>query len=161
MKRISYRQTEIGSIGIIENGRAVTHLLFSAGPPPEGVKEEESPLLKQAFQELEDYLQGKKIKRWKTPLAPEGTAFQKRVWQVLLEVPYGESRTYTEVAHCTDSPKAVRAVGSACKRNPIPVFIPCHRVLGAGGRISGFLAGLHIKRKLLALEGIPYNDKER
>jgi O-6-methylguanine DNA methyltransferase len=84
----------------------------------------------------------------------QGTAFQREVWAALLAIPMGETRTYGQIAAVIDRPRAVRAVGQACGANPIPVLVPCHRVLASGGKIGGFSAGLKWKRELLAKEGV-------
>ena len=82
----------------------------------------------------------------------KGTAFQKRVWQVLTTIPYGQTLTYREVAEQADSPKAFRAAGMACHCNPVAIIVPCHRVVGSSGSLTGYAGGLDIKRRLLALE---------
>lgn len=92
------------------------------------------------------------------PLAPKGTSFQQRVWKVLSAIPYGESRTYGEVAALAGVEGAYRAAGSAIGRNPVSVFIPCHRVLGSGGRMTGYAGGLERKQYLLTLEGIEHSS---
>ena len=84
----------------------------------------------------------------------DGTPFQKKVWLALTKIPHGETRTYGEVAKSIGSPGAARAVGTACGANPLPILIPCHRVLAAGGKLGGYSGGLDIKKKLLACEGI-------
>ena len=86
------------------------------------------------------------------PLAPQGSPFQRAVWKLLLEIPYGETRTYKQQAESIGKPKALRAIGMANHRNPIPIFIPCHRVIGADGSLTGYGGGLQIKRTLLDLE---------
>ena len=86
------------------------------------------------------------------PLAPEGTSFQQSVWQKLQTIPYGQTSTYGELAAELGKPNASRAVGAANGRNPIPIVIPCHRVIGANGKLTGFSGGLHIKEALLSLE---------
>jgi len=88
------------------------------------------------------------------PLAPDGTAFQKSVWAALRAISLGNTRSYGEIAEAIGRPKAVRAVGSACGANPIPVLVPCHRVLAAGKKIGGFGGGLAWKRRLLSAEGV-------
>ena len=86
------------------------------------------------------------------PLASQGSPFQRAVWKLLLEIPYGETRTYKQQAESIGKPKALRAIGMANHRNPIPIFIPCHRVIGADGSLTGYGGGLQIKRTLLDLE---------
>lgn len=109
--------------------------------------------LKQAKQQLEEYLAGKR-KQFTLPLDIRGTPFQKRVWQALLEIPYGQVRSYKEIAKAIKAPQAVRAVGGANNKNSLPIFVPCHRVIGSSGSLVGYRAGLTIKRKLLELEGV-------
>jgi methylated-DNA-[protein]-cysteine S-methyltransferase len=81
-----------------------------------------------------------------------GTPFQKKVWEALLEIPFGETRSYLQISEAVEQPRSDRAVGQACGRNPIAVMIPCHRVLGSGGKLGGYSGGLHIKKALLDLE---------
>lgn len=90
--------------------------------------------------------------RFDLPYQPSGTAFQLKIWQLLCRIPYGETRTYGQVAAWAGNPKASRAVGMANHRNPLPVFIPCHRVIGGNGKLVGYGGGLEIKQKLLLLE---------
>ena len=89
------------------------------------------------------------------PLCLRGTPFQRRVWEALRAIPYGETRTYSEIAAAVGSPRASRAVGMACHRNPVLLFVPCHRVVAAGGRLGGFACGSETKQFLLTLEGNP------
>ena len=102
---------------------------------------------------LEKMLAGEKVKKL-PPLDPVGTEFQKRVWREMQKIPAGGTKSYGEIAKAIGKPKAVRAVGGACGANPIPIFVPCHRVLAANKKIGGFSGGLGWKWKLLALEGI-------
>jgi methylated-DNA-[protein]-cysteine S-methyltransferase len=92
------------------------------------------------------------LERFELPLAPRGTAFQQRVWEALAEIPYGSTTTYSELAAAIGRPSACRAVGAANGRNPLPVIVPCHRVIGAAGSLTGYGGGLERKRQLLALE---------
>jgi methylated-DNA-[protein]-cysteine S-methyltransferase len=109
------------------------------------------PVLLQAAQELQEYFAGKRT-GFTFPMHAEGTAFQQSVWNALLEIPYCETKTYGEIAHAVNNPKGSRAVGMACNKNPIMIAVPCHRVLGAGGALTGYAGGLSIKQALLALE---------
>ena len=108
-------------------------------------------LIQLAEQQLMEYLDGKRI-RFELPLAPEGTTFQKSVWDTLQKIPYGETLSYKKIAELIGHPKAVRAVGGACNRNPIVIFVPCHRVVGSNGSRTGFAGGLPTKNWLLELE---------
>ncbi|AKB18938.1 methylated-DNA--[protein]-cysteine S-methyltransferase [Methanosarcina sp. WWM596] len=101
--------------------------------------------------QLEAYFAGK-LKSFEVKLAPEGTEFQKSVWRSLCEISYGETRTYGEIAKIIGNPKASRAVGFANNRNPISIIVPCHRVIGANGKLTGYASGLDIKEFLLKLE---------
>ena len=92
------------------------------------------------------------------PLAPEGTAFQRSVWDELRRIPYGETASYKDVSTRLGKPGAAIAVGQANSKNPIPIIIPCHRVIGANGRMVGYTGGMHIKKALLAIEGITCKD---
>jgi methylated-DNA-[protein]-cysteine S-methyltransferase len=114
-------------------------------------KKSDSALLKEAAKQLEEYFDGLS-KQFSLPLHPEGTAFQMQVWQALQSVPYGKTCTYSELAAMSGNKKAVRAVGSALHRNPLPIFIPCHRVLPASGKIGGFAWGVDAKQLLLEIE---------
>lgn len=111
----------------------------------------ESPLLRQAALELEEYFEGQR-QSFDLPLAPVGTPFQQKVWKALREIPYGETASYGQIAAKVGSPRGARAVGMACNRNPILILIPCHRVIGADGSLTGFGGGLDMKEKLLGLE---------
>jgi len=110
-----------------------------------------NPLVARAIAQLRAYFAGE-LRDFDLPLDMEGTAFQKRVWAELRRIPYGETRSYGEIAHAISAPKAVRAVGAANGRNPIPIVVPCHRVIGAGGNLVGYGGGLPLKRFLLDLE---------
>jgi len=114
------------------------------------------PVLDVARRELSEYFAGSRLS-FDTPLAPApsrtGTDFQHAVWNALLEIPYGETRTYTEVARIIGRPRAVRAVGAANALNPISILVPCHRVIGGSGSLTGYAGGVETKRWLLALEG--------
>lgn len=112
---------------------------------------QETPLLREAHAQLEAYF-SKRLTRFDLPYQPSGTAFQLKIWQLLCRIPYGETRTYGQVAAWAGNPKASRAVGMANHRNPLPVFIPCHRVIGGNGKLVGYGGGLEIKQKLLLLE---------
>ncbi len=109
------------------------------------------PLLDKARQEIEAYFAGR-LRAFALPLDLRGTPFQRSVWNALLQIPYGETRSYAEVARAIDRPLAVRAVGSANGANPLPLIVPCHRVISADGKLGGYGGGADAKRRLLALE---------
>ncbi len=147
----SCRKTSFGCLTVTERNNAIAAIAF-ADPPPRGESPEpETPLLKEAFRQLEEYFTGKR-KDFDLPLDPEGTPFMKRVWKRLLEIPYGKTASYREIAISIGIPGGMRAVGLASHRNPIPVIIPCHRVIGSDGRLVGYAGGLSLKRRLLMLE---------
>ena len=110
------------------------------------------PLLLQARQQLAEYFAGDRL-TFDLPLAPRGTAFQRDVWQMLASIPYGDTISYAQLASRIGKPSATRAVGAANGRNPLPIVLPCHRVIGADGSLTGFGGGLPTKRFLLELEG--------
>jgi len=110
-----------------------------------------SPLLNEASAQLDDYFAGNR-RTFSVPFHLVGTAFMQEVWSALMDIPYGQTRRYGEIAAFIGRPKAARAVGMACNRNPIALFIPCHRVVGVHGNLVGFRGGIEIKEKLLALE---------
>ena len=109
------------------------------------------PLLGQAKQQLAEYFAGQR-QAFDLPLRMQGTPFQQKVWAALREIPYGETRSYGQIAAQVGNPKASRAVGMANNRNPIAIIVPCHRVIGANGSLTGYAGGLSVKEELLALE---------
>ena len=113
------------------------------------------PLFEMARRQLEEYFAGVR-QNFDLPLDPGGTDFQRWVWRALLDIPYGKAISYRELARRVDRPKGFQAVGQANGKNPLPILIPCHRVIGADGSLGGYSGGLDRKRFLLDLEGIPY-----
>jgi methylated-DNA-[protein]-cysteine S-methyltransferase len=111
----------------------------------------ETDILKEASSQLHEYLQGKR-EVFNLPLAPKGTPFRKSVWKCLCEIPYGETKSYKDIAKAIGNEKACRAVGQANNKNPIPIFIPCHRVIGTNGSLIGYRTGLQTKKLLLEIE---------
>lgn len=140
----------VGTLWLAQEGDAITRIEFTWSPP-EQARREETPLLRLAREQLSAYFAGR-LKVFTLPLAPAGTPFQQAVWQALQRIPYGETRSYADVAREIGHPKAFRAVGGANHRNPISIIIPCHRVIGASGGLTGYGGGLSIKEALLALE---------
>ncbi|MFT7581711.1 MAG: O-6-methylguanine DNA methyltransferase [Myxococcota bacterium] len=135
----------LGSRTLAEGRHALTRKL---GAP---VVEEPHALLRRVQRELSDFFEGKR-RFFTVPLALDGTPFQRQVWDVLVRLPYGETLAYGELAEMMGRPTATRAVANACSRNPVPILVPCHRVIASDGDLGGFAAGLAAKRKLLTLE---------
>lgn len=142
-------ETPVGRLLLCTDGDALTEIRFNA----KEVRTDASPVLEQAERELNEYFAGKR-KAFSVPVSPKGTPFQRRIWDALRGIPYGETVSYGEVARRIGSPRACRAAGMANHKNPIPIVIPCHRVIGADGGMTGYGGGLEIKRRLLELEGI-------
>ena len=143
-------ETILGSVTFVEeNG---TLLAITTHRSYEGICQE-TPLIKEACRQLSEYLKGER-KTFDLPLNPKGTDFQKCVWRALCDIPYGETRTYKQIAEAIGNPKAVRAVGMANNRNPITIIVPCHRVIGANGKLVGYGGGLEMKEFLLRLEKV-------
>lgn len=151
VKHIFFYETNIGKLGIVDNGNAITQVYFANEIDIESVQVIETQLLKEAAKQLEEYFKGKR-KDFNLPLEPNGTEFQKRVWEVLQTIPYGDTWSYKQVAEKIGNPRASRAVGMANNKNPIAIFIPCHRVVGANGKLVGYAGGLEIKEYLLKIE---------
>lgn len=150
-KKAFIYKTIIGEIGIAEKNGAITNVFFGQTVMPEEYETEETPLLRKAASQLYEYLDGTRT-GFDLPLQPEGTSFQRDCWNALLTIPYGQTRTYRQQAIQLGNPNACRAVGRANGLNPISIFIPCHRVIGADGSLTGFAGGLEIKKWLLELE---------
>jgi methylated-DNA-[protein]-cysteine S-methyltransferase len=129
--------------------RAVQFWPFGA---VQGERNEAHPVLREAEIELRNYFAGK-LRVFRVPLNMEGTDFQKSVWNKLREIPYGETRSYARIAGDIGRPKAVRAVGAANGGNPLAIVVPCHRVIGSNGKLTGYGGGLPLKKRLLELEG--------
>lgn len=151
MKNSFYYNTKIGRMEIEENGEAITRIDYVHKDIEKVTYGEETALLKKAIKQLNEYFEGKRSV-FNLPLAPEGTEFQKKVWNALREIPFGETKSYGEIAKIIGNEKAPRAVGMANNKNPIMIVIPCHRVIGANGKLVGYAAGLEVKEILLRLE---------
>ena len=148
-------ETPLGPLMLAGDGRALARIWFAGRHPDARARgwREEPALFDEARRQLDAYFAGR-LRAFDLPLRLEGTAFQRQVWAALREIPHGEVITYGELARRVGKPRAARAVGAANGANPIPIIIPCHRVVAAGGRIGGFTGGLALKRRLLALEGV-------
>lgn len=165
MKYYFEYETAIGTVCFVEEQQAVTGLYLLSSPLNEdrrgkdspGIdsaragENRETPLIKKAYEQLSEYFAGIR-KEFDVPLAPEGTKFQKKVWKELQKIPYGETRSYREIAAAIGNPKACRAIGGANHNNPVMIMIPCHRVIGANGSMTGYGGGIRVKEYLLALE---------
>lgn len=155
MNRSCCIETLVGPLTVVADEQAVRAIRFGAGSDaPAAMPASPEPLpavLRQAVQELTEYFAGER-QTFTVPVAPAGTPFQQRVWQALRQIPYGATCSYRAIAEAIGAPKACRAVGMANHRNPIPILIPCHRVVGADGRLTGYASGLELKAALLRIE---------
>lgn len=142
-------ETPIGALTLASDGEALCAVEFGG----DSLRMDAVPVLLQAERELAEYFAGRR-KAFSVPLCMRGTAFQMEIWRALACIPYGETLSYGELAARIGRPKASRAVGMANHNNPLPIFVPCHRVVGADGRLTGYAGGLEIKKFLLELEGI-------
>lgn len=140
--------TIIGPIEIVEEDGYILRLDFSID---EKIDTEETSLIKETYKQIEEYLLGNR-KKFTVPIKLKGTEFQKKVWNALLEIPYGETMSYKQIAEKIGNPKACRAVGMANHNNPIAIIVPCHRVIGSNRKLVGYARGLDIKQKLLEIE---------
>jgi len=156
MNPISYSvlPSPLGPLLLAADDTGLRQILFANGKQPakpEPEWREDAPQLQEPIRQLRAYFAGE-LETFDLPLAPQGTAFQLKVWKLLCDIPYGETISYGELARRVGNPKASRAVGLANGSNPIPIIIPCHRVIGSNGKLTGYGGGLPIKEKLLALE---------
>jgi len=144
----------LGGLLIARDADGLTCINFQDGTeavsPQDGWIEQPSALT-DASAQLEAYFRGE-LRQFDIPLAPQGTTFQRQVWQAMRDILYGQTVTYTELARRVGRPQAARAVGGASSRNPLPVVVPCHRVVGSDGSLTGYAGGLHLKQALLELE---------
>jgi len=148
--------TSIGKLRLVASGAGLAAVLWENDDPdrvrfPALVESSDHPVLLEAERQLGEYFAGRR-RRFDLALDFAGTDFQKRVWQALLAIPFGETRSYRQIAEEVGNPKAVRAVGAANGRNPLSIIAPCHRVIGANGDLVGFAGGMKTKQFLLDLE---------
>ncbi|MFH1843366.1 MAG: methylated-DNA--[protein]-cysteine S-methyltransferase [bacterium] len=151
----TYTDTPIGRLLLHGDERGLAGILFAKnGKTAEPLKgwRKSAPPFNETIDQLAAYFAGE-LREFDLPLVPEGTPFQLATWQELQRIPYGQTISYGELARRIRRPKAVRAVGAANGRNPLPIVVPCHRVIGSGGKLTGFGGGLDTKRYLLKLEG--------
>ena len=145
----------IGIVRLTEEGGAITRIELSDAIDASSAP---TPLLREAERQIMAYLGGKR-QQLDFPIRMVGTPFQQRVWRALQQIPYGTTRTYGEIATAIGNPRASRAVGMACNKNPLLLIVPCHRVIGANGKLTGFAYGMNAKRWLLELEEATYWHK--
>lgn len=154
MRHTLQLDTPVGTMTVTASEHAVTDVRFGAEVPLGAMscREQEAPeVLRRAAAELREYFDRKRH-RFTVPLAPRGSEFQQKVWNAMLCIEYGQTRTYKQIAQEIGHRRSFRAVGMASNRNPIAIFIPCHRVIGCDGKLTGYAAGLEIKEWLLDLE---------
>jgi methylated-DNA-[protein]-cysteine S-methyltransferase len=157
----SEQDSPLGNLTLESDGAALTriHLPGTAPPHVKALKRQDDlPVFAALADQLAGYFAGELVV-FDLPLAPGGTAFQREVWAELQRIPAGETITYAELARRVGRPRAHRAVGAANGRNPLPIIVPCHRVIGSDGRLTGFAGGLAAKRWLLRLENTPATTK--
>ncbi len=147
MNTVSYMKTPVGELTIVENDGTIVEIYFGR----QDVDGTLQPANREVHRQLEEYFAGER-KTFDLPLAPRGTAFQLSVWNALQQIAYGETRSYADIARVIGRPSAVRAVGAANGANRIPIVIPCHRVIGSSGSLTGFGGGIDMKRRLLDFE---------
>ena len=140
----------IGIVRLAEEGGAITRIELSDAIDASSAP---TPLLREAEQQIMAYLKGKR-QQLDFPIRMIGTPFQQRVWRALQQIPYGTTRTYGAIATIIGNPRASRAVGMACNKNPLLLIVPCHRVVGSGGKLTGFAYGTNAKQWLLELESV-------
>lgn len=143
--------TLVGEIGVCEEDGFITNLFFGGAVKPQSFELSETPLLNLALEQIKEFFLGKRTK-FDLPIRPLGTPFQLKVWEELMAIPYGQTKSYKEIAESLGEKNCFRAVGLACSKNPILLIIPCHRVIAENGKLSGFAGGINAKQKLLSLE---------
>jgi methylated-DNA-[protein]-cysteine S-methyltransferase len=141
----------VGPLTLLSDGEHLTGVHFAGFDPPANARQLVDTVLDAARRQLDEYFAARRT-AFELALAPDGTPFQRRVWAALLEIPFGETRSYRDLARAIGKPSATRAVGAANGANPIAIVIPCHRVVGADGSLTGFGGGLNRKGFLLSLE---------
>ena len=141
--------TPLGRMCLTADSRGIRSLKFA--DPPADLPRDDGDLLRETERQIHAYFSGRRTS-FDLPIHLEGTDFQRAVWRKLLRIPYGETRSYQEIACAIGRPGAARAVGAACAANPIWILIPCHRVIASDGRLTGYAGGIDRKQRLLALE---------
>lgn len=154
MKYFTYYPSPVGTLTIQASDIGLTGAWFdvhTTAPDDFGTEQSDHPILQQAVSEFDEYFAGKR-QQFDVPTDAKGTVFQTQVWNMLKQIPFGETWSYQDLAIAIDNPKAVRAVGLANGKNPISIIVPCHRVIGKNGKLTGYAGGVDRKQKLLALE---------
>jgi len=137
---------------LVASATGIRAIEFDPRPVSECQRNDRNPLLMEAARQLRAYFAGQ-LREFQLPLDVQGTEFQERVWGQVAAIPYGETRSYLQISTAVGSPRAVRAVGAANGANPVPIVVPCHRVIGAKGKLVGYGGGLALKKRLLEMEG--------
>ncbi len=158
MIRYVHFESPLGPVMAVADDEGITHVDFIDAKyarriGPDWVHDPQAPVLRECVRQLAEYYDGNRT-TFDLPLAPRGTEFQRRVWDEIAHVPYGKTITYGELAKRAGAPGHARAAGAATGRNPVGVVIPCHRIVGADGSLTGYAGGLERKRELLELEGV-------
>jgi len=153
--RFTYVQSPVGKLRVAWSERGLVRVdtgrQLDAPPPAHWVRDDQNET--PAIHQLRDYFAGAR-QAFDLTLDLDGTDFQRRVWAALADIPYGETATYAQLARRIGRPESARAVGAAVGRNPVSIILPCHRVIGSDGRLTGYAGGLEVKKKLLAMEGV-------
>ncbi|MDF9824117.1 methylated-DNA-[protein]-cysteine S-methyltransferase [Breznakia sp. PF5-3] len=149
----TYYDSPIGKLRIVASEKGISQIVLDAiqNPISEEYERKEISIMKEAIRQLQEYFDHKRT-TFDLLLNPAGTEFQKKVWNALTTIPYGETKTYKDIAEAIDCPKGFRAVGLSNNKNPIIIVYPCHRVIGSNGKLVGYAGGLDLKEKLLQLE---------
>ena len=150
-EKVWYYSFDICEIGIVDNGIGISRIFFKNADNSDKYIKQETELIYKTSKQIKEYFNGER-KNFDIPLSFYGTTFQNKVWNALQLIPYGETKTYKEIATIINSHKACRAVGMANNKNPICIIIPCHRVIGHDNSLVGYAAGIHIKKYLIDLE---------
>ena len=164
MKSYTYLKTQLlGDLLLVANSAHLVGIYFpnhKHGPklPGDWELNPKHPILRQAGEEIQEYLNGMRT-AFSVPISSEGTGFQREIWKQIALIPFGETITYSELARRAKAPKAIRAAGAATGRNPLSIVVPCHRVVGKNGNMTGFAGGLDRKKSLLKIEGRRANFK--
>ncbi|NOI37535.1 methylated-DNA--[protein]-cysteine S-methyltransferase [Vibrio sp. 070316B] len=154
--RFTYYDSPLGTVALQANEQGLLGVWFethTTKPEDLGIQEDSFPIFLSVKDQLDRYFAGEAI-QFDVPIAAKGTPFQQSVWHALTTIPYGETWSYAQLADAIGNPKAVRAVGLANGKNPVSVIVPCHRVIGKNGKLTGYAGGVERKQRLLAIEGI-------